>query len=187
MPFRLFVAVLVTAMASPALQAQQVGDRLRVRIADSVFVGEAASVSAAGFELREDSLSLRTFMFASIDGLEMHAGMRSRWLDGLRIGGVTPLYIGGTIVVGCLGSLIALPPLIFLCVALAGPVIAVALPAAVIGAIGGTIIGAFMKTDAWEPVEFSTQMSAFARMTPPAWHLPVKNSRLDIGVRFRLR
>ena len=189
---RLCVSALFTLTllaVSPPLQAQDVGDRLRVLVTDSTFVGSVTAVSDEGFELVQGEV-LRSFNYAAINQLELSVGTRRLWKEGFVTGLTVPLYVGGALIVGCfsalgdIGSELAAVVMVLFCTSLTGAVVVFAIPTAAIGAVVGAGIGAFMHGDVWAPVPIDG-VTGFSSVVAPGFG-PERRVGLELGVSFRI-
>ena len=189
---RLCVSALFTSTllaVAPPLQAQSVGDRLRVFVADSTFVGSVTAVSDEGFELVQGRI-LRSFNYAAINQLELSVGTRRLWKEGFVTGLKVPLYVGGALIVGCFSALGEVGDsngavlLGILCILATPTIVAVAITAAPIGAVVGAGIGAFMHGDVWAPVPIDG-VTGFSSVVAPRFG-PERRVGLELGVSFRI-
>ena len=184
----LSMSTLAVAIAPP-LQAQSVGDRLRVSVMDSTHVGSVTAVSDLGFELLQGDF-VRSFGYAAIDRLERSVGTRRMWKEGLVVGLTLPPKIAGAVIVGCFGALVEddmdSPVGVLMgifCIGLSGVAVVFAIPAAAIGAVVGAGIGALVTSEVWAPVAIdgATDLSPVAA---PQFG-PDGRVGLELGVRFQ--
>lgn len=185
----LFMWTLPVAIALP-LQAQSVGDRIRVSVTDSTHVGSVTVVGDLGFELMQGDI-LRSFNYAAIDLLERNVGTRRMWKEGLVTGFMIPVMIGGTLIVGCFravgevdGDSHRAGILGIICIMATPAIVGVAIPVAVIGAVVGAGIGSFIKRDAWEPIPIDGTTD-FSPLGAPRVG-PERRTGLELGVRLRI-
>ena len=177
---------------APPLRAQSVGDRLRVSVTDSTYVGSVTAVSDEGFELVQGNI-LRSFNYAAINQLELSVGTRRLWKEGFVTGFTTPLMIGGALIGGCfslLGEVDGFPNtwmiigVALLCGSATAAIVVVAIPAAAIGAVVGAGIGAFMHGEVWAPVPIDG-VTGFSSVVASRFS-PERRVGLEMGVRFRI-
>ncbi len=185
----LFMWTLPVAMAAP-LQAQSVGDRIRVSVMDTTHVGSVTDVSDLGFEFMQGDV-LRSFSYATIDRLERSVGTRRMWKEGFLVGLTLPPMIAGAVIVGCFGSLVDAdmggPAGVLMgifCIGLSGVAVVVAIPAAAVGAVVGAGIGSFIKRDVWERISIDGT-TEFSPLGAPRFG-PERRTGLELGVRLRI-
>ena len=134
------------------VQAQDVGDRVRVSFPDSTAIGEVTAVSDEGFEIMRDS-TLFSFDYESIESLDRSIGRKRLWLEGAAIGAVIPIRIGFGLIVGC-SEIVDGGPVtaVFFMVLCFAPGLGIALVGAPVGAVVGGIAGAFIHREEWAAV-----------------------------------
>ncbi|MDE2763153.1 MAG: hypothetical protein OXQ94_15725 [Gemmatimonadota bacterium] len=178
---------LSTILSGSGLEAQAVGDRVRASLADRTVIGEVTAVSEQGFHLdhKDGEVSLP---FADLVKLERSVGRKSAWLEGYVVGATILVYPGIQLINTCLGD----PTMgddafltIFCMIFLIAPGIALVAAGVVITGPIGAIVGAFLRTDAWE------QITVPGHPVPPALRSPPVQSferqRLEMGFRIPIR
>ena len=165
---RLGLVGLLLLAVPGALHAQRPGDRVRVAVQDSVHIGEVTTAGDSVLHLDVDGVPY-AIDYGSILEMDRSIGTRSLWLEGMGLGALAPIAIGGGILVGCVTLAAEEPVIVLICALIAGPVIGAALVAIPIGAVVGAIIGAQRRTDVWEPVTLSLRQ---ARWSPTVLPMP---------------
>ena len=185
--FRAAPAIIAFALlgASTPVQAQRVGDRVRVFLSDSTTIGEVTAVSDKGFEIVWDS-TLFSFDYQSIEGLERSIGTKRLWLEGVLIGASIPIGIGFGIISGCMeladGSAVGELAFFIICLV---PGLTIAMGGAAIGAVVGGVAGIFMHREVWAPVSLDGRLGSSNPFVLPGFD-PERHVGLELGVRIRL-
>ena len=180
----LFALAVITA--STPLQAQSVGDRVRVSVSGNTYVGEVTAVSDGGFELGGGRW-VRSIDYAGIQRLERSTGTRSLWKKGLVYGaaagaGAGVLYgvlVSGTCEVLTVGTANEECNEVGIQVALVA--------GAAWGAIGGGLgmgVGALFRTEAWTTIPLGGTKIAYTPMIQPRVG-PDGHFGLSLGMRIR--
>lgn len=177
--------VIALAMVGSAVpvQAQQVGDRVRVFLPDSTAVGQVTAVSDDRFEIVRDS-TLFSFEFQSVESLDRSTGTKRLGWEGLLVGASIPLSLGGKILVGCgeaVDSEAGAVVFFLLCFPVAATLVVVGTP---IGAVVGGIVGIFIHREEWEPIPLDDRTGRLSLILPRFGldgHIG-----LDFGVRIRI-
>ena len=176
----------VVLTASSPLQAQSVGDRVRVSVSGNTYVGEVTAVSDGGFELGGGRW-VRSIDYAGIQRLERSTGTRSLWKKGLVYGaaagaGAGVLYgvlVSGTCEVLTVGTATEECNEVGIQVALVA--------GAAWGAIGGVLgmgVGALFRTEAWTTIPLGGTKIAYTPMIQPRVG-PDGHFGLSLGMRIR--
>ena len=175
---------LAVLAVSSHLQAQSVGDRVRVSVEDDTHVGEVTAVSEEGLELVDDSVPY-SFEYALMTGLDRSVGTKRLWKEGLAVGVVTPLLIGAHVIGSCVTAAVAVPPMVLVCIIITGPVIGLSLAGAAVGVVVGPVVGAFIKGDVWEPVVLAERALGSASIIGPRFGSD-GSIGLELGVSIQL-
>jgi hypothetical protein len=132
---------------SPGVAQQEarvaVGDRVRIRTEDEVFLGVLRRTGDGLIEIEEGNRAESTSLpLASVVRIEVHRGTHSAWKRGA-IGGL----IGGVLLGAIHGSTTSL------CNHCSGSAAGVEMIGfGVLGTVGGAVTGAFFSVDHWERV-----------------------------------
>lgn len=181
----LLLVLAVSTSGSP-LQAQRVGDRVRVSASGTTYVGQVTAVSDERLELSEGTRA-RSIAFSGMSRLERSNGTRSRWREGLVYGAA--VGAGGGVIIGVLVGitceLVTVGAAAEECTAFSIEVTLVtgaALAAA--GGLAGMGIGALFRTEAWTPIPFSDKKIEYTPTIRPRVG-PDGGLGLSFGVRIR--
>ncbi|WP_419947679.1 hypothetical protein [Candidatus Palauibacter sp.] len=176
---------LVVLAVSSHLQAQSVGDRVRVSVEDDTYVGEVTAVSEEGLELVDDSVPY-SFEYALMTGLDRSVGTKRMWKEGFVAGVTVPVLIAVEATslcfegLGVMGDAVG----IIFCALVAMPIFVVSLAVAAVGGVVGAGIGAFIKGDVWEPVVLAERAFGSASIIGPRFGLD-GSIGLELGVSIR--
>ena len=155
--FLWLLLVLAVSTSGSQLQAQRVGDRVRVSASGTTYVGQVTAVSDERLELYEGTRAW-SIAFSGMSRLERSAGTRSQWREGLVYGAAVGA-VGGVIIgvlVGGTCELVTLGVATEECAAFSIEVTLRAGAAlATVGGLAGMGIGAVFRTEAWTPIPFS--------------------------------
>lgn len=170
-----FSLVLVFCATAVAVQAQETGDRVRATMAgDSTLTGEVTTVDSLGFGLMGTDAVMHSIQFGDLLTLERSVRQRNAWLAGYAIGAMLLIEPGYQVFNACMdipddevGAVLA----VFCMIVLVPVGLAMMTAGVVVTGPVGALIGAFHKTDVWEPIE----MPATTR------------NRFEVGFRIPLR
>ena len=94
--FLWLLLVLAVSTSGSQLQAQRVGDRVRVSASGTTYVGQVTAVSDERLELYEGTRAW-SIAFSGMSRLERSTGTRSQWREGLVYGAAVGA-VGGVII-----------------------------------------------------------------------------------------
>ena len=182
---RLLLVFAVSASGSQ-LQAQSVGDRVRVTASGTTYIGQVTAMSDERLEL-SDGTRAWSIAFSGIGGMQRSNGTRSQWREGFVFGaGVGAV---GGVVIGLLTSttceLVTLGAATEECTKAGLEVILVA--GAALGAAGGLVgmgIGALFRSERWTTIPLGDTKIEYAPTVRPRVG-PDGGLGLSVGVRMR--
>ena len=181
--------VLAVSTSGSQLQAQQVGDRVRVFVAGATatYVGQVTAVSDDRLEL-SDGTRAWSVAFSGMSRLERSTGTQSRWREGLLFGGYIGAY-GGVAIGGVMSSVFLVVCGFFddsfdSCI---GPILKTALVIgaglATVGALAGMGIGSLLRTETWTSVPIGAKKIEYTPTIRP--RAGPDGIGLSLGVRMR--
>ena len=157
--FAAFLAVAVVLLSPWPVEAQEVGDRVRVVLAGDTLIGQVTGMRRDGFELEMTHGDSRLVMRAEIRGLE-RAEVVGNYAEayagkGILGGGLAGVGVGGLLgVMGCLDSDSGCAGLFFFPTALG-------LAGAIVGAGVGAAVGAAIPREGWEAIPLGDAATKF--------------------------
>lgn len=166
------------------LEAQDVGDRIRASLANQTMIGDVTRVSEHGFQLSHED-GEHSILFVELVRLERSVGQKSAWIEGYVIGATILVYPGIELIKTCLndstmGENAFLT--IFCMVFLIAPGVALVGAGVLITGPIGAIVGAFNRTDVWEPITVPGSQLRSVLRTPPIQSF--ERQRFEIGLRI---
>jgi len=177
--------VLAVSTSGSQLQAQQVGDRVRVFASGATYVGQVTAVSDDRLEV-SDGTRAWSLAFSGMSLLELSTGTQSRWREGLLSGA----YIGarGGVVIGfVMGSICLLfTPESFDegCYGFSFKLMLVTgAGLATVGALAGMGIGSLLRTETWTSVPIGAKKIEYTPTIRP--RAGPDGIGLSLGVRMR--
>ena len=186
--------VLVVSTSGSQLQAQRVGDRVRVSASGTTFIGQVTAVSDERLEL-SDGTRAWSIAFSGMSRLERSNGTRSRWREGLvggayvgaRVGAAAGLVLGLVVGLTCetvtVGTATEECSEVTLEVMVVGVLVGGA-GLAIVGGLAGMGIGALFRTEAWTPIPFGDTKIEYTPTIRPRVG-PDGGIGLSFGVRLR--
>ena len=182
---RLLLVLAVSTSASQ-LQAQSVGDRVRVSASGTTYIGEVTAVTDERLEL-SDGPRAWSIAFSGIGRLQRSNGTRSQWREGFvfgaGVGAVGGVVIG--LVVGSTCELVTVGAATEECTKAGLQVILVtgaALAAA--GGLAGMGIGALFRSERWTTIPLGDTKIEYTPTVQPRVG-PDGGLGLSFGVRMR--
>ncbi len=185
---------LAAAGSGSQLQAQQVGDRVRVSASGTTFIGQVTAVSDEHLELSDGTRTM-SLAFIGMSRLERSVGIRSRWKEGFvtgaylgaRVGGGAGFAVGIVMVLACGAVTSAVGDTDDCSGAVSALGVAVLVGGVGLGMVGGLAgmgIGALFRTEAWTPIALGDTKIEYTPTIRP-WVGPDGGLGLSFGVRLR--
>ena len=192
-PRSLWLLLALAASGSGSqLQAQSVGDRVRVSASGTTFIGQVTAVSDEHLELSDGTRTM-SLAFTGMSRLERSVGIRSRWKEGFvtgayhgaRVGGAVGLVFGALLVSFCDGATFGpIDDCSGAWKALGVAVLVGGVSLGVVGGLAGMGIGALFRTEAWTPIALGDTKIEYTPTIRP-WVGPDGGLGLSFGVRLR--
>ncbi len=178
--------VLAVSTSGSQLQAQQVGDRVRVYASGAMYVGQVTAVSDDRLDI-SDGTRAWSLAFSGMSLLELSTGTQSRWREGLLYGAKVGAYGGGVVgfVVANMCAFFTVWTFDEECYKVTFKMtLATGAILATVGGLAGMGIGSLIKTDTWTPIPFSDRKIEYAPTIRPQLG-PDGGLGLSFGVRIR--
>ena len=167
------------------LQAQQVGDRVRVSASGTTHVGQVTAVTDDRLEL-SDGTRAWSVAFSGMSRLERSTGTQSRWREGLLFGAYIGAY-GGVAIGGVWGLLCLLVPsddFLDVCIRFTLKLTLVTgAGLATVGGLAGMGIGALYRTETWTHIPIGAKKIEYMPTIRP--RAGPDGLGLSFGVRIR--